>query len=65
MKKKTKKTKGRVPFNCIPGDFCLCPRAALTFEQAEQFWDSILHKEESHGIRKCFRINSSILSCPK
>ena len=51
-------------FNCIPGVFCLCPGAALTCEQAEQFWDSILHREESRGIKKYFRINFSILSHP-
>ncbi|KAI4537863.1 hypothetical protein MG293_012726 [Ovis ammon polii] len=35
--------------------------AALTCEQAKEFWDSILHKEESRGIKKHFRINSSIV----
>ena len=49
-----------MPFNYIPGGFCLCPGAALTCEQAKQFQDSILHKEESHGIKKYSRINSCI-----
>ena len=39
--------------------------AALTSEQAEQFWDSILHREESRGIKKYFQISFSILSRPK
>ena len=39
--------------------------AALTSEQAEQFWDSILHREESRGIKKYFQINFYILSHPK
>ena len=54
-----------MPFTCIPGDFGLYPGEALTCEQAEQFKDSILHKEESPGIKNYFKINSSILSCSK
>lgn len=65
VKPTSKHSKGRVSFDCIPRDFCLCPGAALTYEQAEQFWGSILHKEESRGIKKYFRINSSIFSYPK
>ena len=52
VKSTSKCSKGRVPINCIPGDLCWCLGAALTCEQAEQFWDSILHREESHGIKK-------------
>ena len=52
VKSTSKCSKGRVPFNCIPGDLCWCLGAALTCEQAEQFWDSILHREESRGIKK-------------
>ena len=37
----------------------------MSSEQAELFWNSILHKEESHGIKKYFQINFSIFSCPK
>ena len=57
--------RGSMPFNSIPGSFCLCWEAALTCEQAVWFWDSVLHREERRGTKKYFWISSSSLSWPR
>ena len=53
-----------MPFNCIPGGFCLCPGAALTCEQAEHFQDSIRHKQESHELRNILKLIFSFCHVP-
>ena len=58
-------SKGIVPFTWIPGGFCLCREASLTREQAVQFWDFVLHREDKRGTKKYFQISSSSLSWPR
>ena len=40
-------------------------KAALTCEQAVQFWGFVLHREERRGTKKYFQISSSSLSWPR
>ena len=57
--------KENMAFSWIPGGFCLCWEGALTCEQAMQFWDFVLHREERKGSKKYFQINSPSLSWPR
>ena len=65
MKSNSRCSKGRVPFTWIPGGFCQCQEAALACEQAVQFWDFVLHREERRETKKYFPISSSSLSWPR
>ena len=51
-------------FYLIPWRF-LCQEAALTCEQAVQFWDFVLHREERQGTKKYFQISSYSLPWPR
>ena len=58
-------SKGRVLFSWYPGAFCLCREAVLICEQAVQFWDVVLNREERRATKKYFQISSPSLSWPR